>query len=257
MADSTSSSAPATQFVGTRSATTFERAWRLSAPIEGWLSESQARVLAHAAEEILDGSWIVEVGSHHGKATILMAKAKPPATRLLAVDPFDDSRWGGGAAAFEVFESNLAAAEVASVVSLFRGTSAEAAARWSGDPVGLLYVDGAHDRQSVLGDIRAWEPFLREHSVVLFHDAFSSVGVTLALLQRHLVNRRFRYIGSVASLAIFRREDQSTVAATVDALRLTARLGYFARNLAVKLAVRKGRYRIAALFGHRDTGCPF
>jgi predicted O-methyltransferase YrrM len=257
MADSTRSSVTATAVVATRSAKTFEEAWRESAAIEGWLSEPQARVLARAARRVVSGSWIVEVGSHHGKATVLMAKAKPTGTGLLAVDPFDDPRWGGGSAAFGVFESNLAAAGVADEVRVFRGTSAEAASQWSGDRIGLLYVDGAHDRQSVIADIRAWEPFLAEQGLVLFHDAFSSVGVTLALLQRHLVNRRFRYVASVASLAVFRREARTMLATIADAIRLAGRLGYFARNLVVKLALRRGQPGIAALLGHHDNGCPF
>jgi predicted O-methyltransferase YrrM len=257
MADSTRSSVTADAVVATRSVSTFEEAWRESAPIGGWLSQPQARVLVCCAERVASGDWIVEVGSHHGKATVLMAKAKPAGTQVLAVDPFDDPRWGGGSVAFGVFESNLAAAGVAGQVSLFRGTSAEAASRWSGDRIGLLYVDGAHDRQSVLTDIRAWEPFIAQQGLVLFHDAFSSVGVTLALLQRHLVSKQFRYVASVASLAIFQRQDQTALATAANALRLTGRLGYFARNVAVKLALRQGRPGIAGLLGHQDAGCPF
>ncbi len=214
-------------------------------------------MLYSSAKEVDSGSWIVEIGSHHGKATVLLARAKPPGTGLLAVDPFDDPRWGGGSAAFRVFESNLIAAGVADQVRLCRGTSAEATSDWSGEQVGLLYVDGAHDRESVLTDIRAWEPFLATPSLVLFHDAFSSLGVTLALLQRHFINRRFRYLGSVASLAIFQREDRTNLAAAADALRLAGRLGYFLRNLGVKLAIRHGRPKVAALLGHHDSGCPF
>jgi predicted O-methyltransferase YrrM len=257
MAELTPSSVAATSIVATPLTNTFEEVWRESAPIGGWLSKPQARVLAGYAEKVDSGHWIVEVGSHHGKATVLMAKAKPGETGLLAVDPFDDPRWGGGSAAFAVFKSNLAAAGVAKEVSLFRGSSAEAASRWSGDRIGLLYIDGAHDRRSVLTDMRAWRPYLAQQGLVLFHDAFSSVGVTLALLQRHLVNRQFRYVGSVASLAIFQREDQTMLGTAADALRLTGRLGYFARNLAVKLALRRGRPGIAALLGHHEAGCPF
>jgi predicted O-methyltransferase YrrM len=257
MADSTRSSVTVDAVVATRSANTFEEAWRASAPIGGWLSKPQARVLARYAGRVASGDWIVEVGSHHGKATVLMAKAKPAGTQVFAVDPFDDPRWGGGSAAFGVFESNIAAAGVAGEVTVFRGTSAEAASRWAGDRIGLLYLDGAHDRQSVLTDIRVWEPFLAQQGLVLFHDAFSSVGVTLALLQRHLISKQFRYVGSVASLAIFRRDDRPMLGAAADALRVAGRLGYFARNLAVKLALRRGRPGIAALLGHHDAGCPF
>jgi predicted O-methyltransferase YrrM len=238
-------------------AMTFALAWRRVAGIEGWLSELQARFLAAAARGIPESSWIVEIGSHHGKATVLMATMKPKEAGLLAVDPYNDPRWGGGRDALAVFESNLRVAEVADEVELFRGTSVEAAGEWHGARIGLLYVDGAHDRHSVLKDIDAWEAFVTERGLLLFHDAFSSVGVTLAVLQRLLVNRRFRYLRSVASLAIFRREDEGASAVAADAFRLTGRLGYFARNLLVKLALRRGWFAAAALLGHHDQGDPF
>jgi predicted O-methyltransferase YrrM len=237
--------------------TSFGDAWQCVRGIDGWLSEGQARVLARSAQRVEPSSWIVEIGSHHGKTTVLLAKTKRPGTGLFAVDPFDDPRWGGGRDALDVFKRNLETAGVAQSVTLFRGTSPEAVAQFDGARVGLLYVDGAHDRHSVVADLEAWEGLLAPGALVYIHDAFSSVGVTLAVLQRQLVDRRFRYLGSVGSLAAFRHESQTIVSAAVDALRLTGRLGYFVRNLAVKLALRRGWARVCRLLGHHDSGCPY
>jgi predicted O-methyltransferase YrrM len=242
---------------GTSRTNSFERIWRSVASIHGWLSEAQALVLARSASGVARDSWIVEIGSHHGKTTVLLAKTKRPGTGLLAVDPFDDPRWGGGRDALDVFKRNLETAGVAQSVTLFRGSSPEAAAEFDTARVGLLYVDGAHDRRSVVADLEAWEGLLVAGALVYFHDAFSSVGVTLAVLQRQLVDRRFRYLGSVGSLAAFRHESQTIVSAAADALRLTGRLGYFVRNLAVKLALRRGWARVCRLLGHHDSGCPY
>jgi predicted O-methyltransferase YrrM len=235
----------------------FETAWPRAARINGWLSEGQARALAEAAGTLPRGTSIVEIGSHHGRSTVILAHTKPPGSRLMAVDPFDDPRWGGGKSAYDVFLSNLSRAGAEHGVEAFRGTSEQAAAAWDGDPIGVLFIDGAHDRSSVLTDVDAWEPFMADGGFVYVHDAFSSPGVTVALLERHLLNRSFRYLGSVRSLAMFRREAMSRPAAAWSALRMLARLPYFLRNVLVKLAIRRGWSLPQRLLGHREPGCPY
>jgi glycosyltransferase involved in cell wall biosynthesis/predicted O-methyltransferase YrrM len=235
----------------------FERAWRFASPLEGWLSEAQARKLFEAARSVPDQSWIVEIGSHHGKSTVVLARAKPGGVQLLAVDPFEDPRWGGGSEALEVFKANLERAGVSHEVELFRGTSEAASASWSGAGVGLLFVDGAHDRRSVLADIDAWERFVPKAGLVYFHDAFSSVGVTLALLQRHLFNRSFVYLDSIGTLCGFRSQELSWPRACWSSLRLLARLPYFARNVIVKVGLRRGWPRLVRTLGHQGREDPF
>jgi Methyltransferase domain len=109
------------------------------------------------------------------------------------------------------------------------------------DPaIGLLFVNGAHDRASVLLDIDLWEPLIAERGAVCFHDAFFRRGVTEALFRRHLLNAEFRYIGSVVNTTVFRREGRLSKGAMLwSALRMTARLGHFARNVATAVGVRR------------------
>ena len=106
---------------------------------------------------------------------------------MLAVDPFDDPRWGGGPELLEAFTNTLARFGLENDVQPFRGVSSEASARWHGASIGLLFVDGAHDRSSVLADIDGWFPFVAPGGLIFFHDAFSSIGVTRALTERLLV----------------------------------------------------------------------
>ena len=229
----------------------FDRVWPLVEPIEGWLSREQAAALYAAAGTVKPGYWIVELGSHHGRSTVALAKGRREAAGVLAVDPFPSpGEAGRGEAAYRAFLANLRRTGVESEVTLFPGTSAAAAEVFeilteaAGEPsrgagIGLLFVDALHDRSSVLGDIASWEPRVAEGGLVCFHDAFFRLGVTLALLQRHLMSSEFRYLGSVGNLAIFRRQFAGTRPALLDSLRLLARLGYFARNLIVTLAVRR------------------
>ncbi len=246
----------------------FDAVWPLVASIDGWLSREQAAALYEAAGTVASGTWIVEIGSHHGRSTVALAKGKASSVDLLAIDPFFDPPYGHGDTAFKAFLGNMERLGLEADVTLFRGTSAEAAKYpdsvfgleggevpchvskqggvtvWTctaNEPaIGLLFVDGRHDRNSVLQDIDLWEPFIVEGGLVYFHDAFFRVGVTLALLERHFLNSWFSYLGSVGNLAMFRRE---RVVGNKDALRgslkLLARLGYFGRNMLTTLALRK------------------
>ena len=70
---------------------------------------------------------------------------------------------------------------------------------------------------------------------MLVHDAWSSVGVTLALLTTTVLSRRWRYAGRAGSLAEFERVPD--VALAGNAARQLRELGWFARNLAVKALI--------------------
>lgn len=254
-------SAPATSAPSVRSATAvadlfapagrwardaeFEALWPDADRIEGWLAVGQARALFRAATLVPEGCWIVEIGSHKGRSTVFLARAKAAGVKMLAIDPFDNPRWGGGPEVLAEFRRTLEAFGLEGAVDTYRGVSIDAAAEWNGEPVGLLFVDGAHDRASVLADIDGWEPWIADGGLVVFHDAFSSVGTTQALTLRHLANRRFRFLGSERSLVAFAREDLSVRGAAGSGAGLAARYPYFVRNLSVKLLLRRGRSELA------------
>jgi GNAT superfamily N-acetyltransferase len=176
---------------------------------------------------------------------------------MLAVDPFDDPRWGGGSSAAVTFAENLRVAGVTDEINTFRGTSAEAATSWDGARIGLLYLDGAHDRRSVVDDLRTWGPLVDDGGYLLIHDAFSSRGVTSGLLRVLLLNRRFTYADCEGSLVVFRRIAVSRATAFRNRLRLLLRLAYFGRNVMVHLALRRRNTRVLRLLGHEGFSSPF
>ena len=223
---------------------TFEEAWSVAADVEGWLTPAQGRRLFEAARRVPAGQAVVEVGSHRGKSTILLAAALRDGVVLTAVDPFDDPRWGGGPESLAVFEANLARAGVTDRVTLHRGLSKDAAKAWDGPEVGLAWIDGAHDRESVLLDIDGWGPHLAEGGSMLVHDAFSAIGTTRAVLRRLLWTRRYRYVGCVRTLLEFRKESRTLGEAATDAVQLSRRLAFFARMVAIKLARRRGLHAL-------------
>ena len=133
---------------------------------------------------------------------------------------------------------------MADAVTLLEEHSGDVLARWSED-IGLLYVDGKHDVVSCLRDL-GWTRWLPADGRFLVHDAFSSVGVTLAMLVVGVGSRHNRFLGRTGSLALFERASPSPA----DRLRLLAQLPWFCRNLVVKVLLRMRLAAVARLLGH-------
>jgi predicted O-methyltransferase YrrM len=210
----------------------FGATWARVQPIPGWLTRAQALVLWESAARADD--LVVEIGSHQGRSTIVLAAT---GRRVVAIDPFVDGRMFGGAATRDKFTMNVNAAGVE--VELIAEPSTAVRPRWR-EPIDVLYIDGKHDYWTVSDDLR-WASHVRPGGAVLIHDAFSSIGVTLALLRHALPGRRLRYLGRTGSLANF---DVATPSAR-DRVRMLSELPWWLRNVAIKVGLRVGR-----LFGH-------
>ena len=225
----------------------FASAWRHADAVEGWLTEQQARVLYDAARAVAPAH-VVEIGSHLGRSTIVLAAS---GARVTAVDPFPGD-WRYGRADTEArLRSHLARAGVAGHVDVRVATSRAAREVWD-LPVRLVYVDGKHDVWSCRDDLR-WSRFLQPGDLLLVHDAFSSLGVTLAVLHDCVTTSRHRYVGRTGSLARFEVARPSLR----DRCRVLRELPWFARNLVVKVLLRLRARPVAALLGHRDTADPY
>jgi predicted O-methyltransferase YrrM/GT2 family glycosyltransferase len=235
----------------------FDRAWSAVTGVEGWMTEAQARLLFRSAADVEAGSSIVEVGSHHGRSTVILARAAQEGITIVAIDPFDDPRWGGGTESLEIFSRNIRNAEVGDRVRLVRSLSSQALASWDGGSIGMVYVDGAHDRATAFEDIDGWARRLRPCGLLLVHDSFSSVGVTLAVLQRFLARNDFEYVGVAGSLLALRRSDRGVGGRLALSAHLVGRLPYFVRNLLVKIALRRRWFGVSRLLGHGGENPPY
>lgn len=235
----------------------FDSAWGHAAAADGWLTRAQGSALYHAAAEVAPGQWIVEIGSHCGRSAVILAAAKRRGVQLLAVDPFDDPRWGGGPDAFGTFQATLRAADLYDDVVVFRGLSVDAAQASDTRTVGLLFIDGAHDEASVLADIDGWSPRLADSSVVMLHDAYSSPGVTVALFRRFFCRRSVRYAGSTGSLTRVEVTTHNRLRSLQSMVPMAMRLAWFARNLLVKSALRRRWYWMPPLLRHEGRDYPY
>jgi predicted O-methyltransferase YrrM len=235
----------------------FGSAWAAVREIEGWMTEQQALMLFCGAQEVPVGHSIVEIGSHHGRSTIILARGARTGATIVAVDPVDDPRWGGGSESYDTFQENLIRAGVHDRVRAARALSEEALRNWDAGPIGMVYVDGAHDRATALADLRGWSERLEDGGLLVIHDTFSSTGVTAATLQRFAVRRGFTFVGVAGSLLVLRKGSRGIGADAALTARLVGRPPYFARNLAVKVALRRGWRGVCRALGHQESHPPY
>jgi predicted O-methyltransferase YrrM len=245
----------------------FDAALAAVEDVEGWLSAGQARVLWDRARAVPPGGRIVEIGTYRGRSAIVLARAAPRDAAVVAIDPHAGhdrgprqihGSAGEGEADNAAFRANLERAGVADVVRHVRRPSLEALADVDGE-LDLVYVDGAHRLGPARADLARWGARVRPGGTLLVHDAFSSIGVTLALLTTLVPGGRFVYRGRVRSLAEYRRVGARLrpLERARNAGRQLGELPWFARNVLVKVALVLHARPLARLLGHRSGEWPY
>jgi predicted O-methyltransferase YrrM len=238
-------------------AKTFDQVLSSIAQVQGWMTRAQAQRLWNAATRVPPGGRIVEIGSYHGRSTIVLASAIAPGSQVFAIDPHGGNDRGpqqiegefeDGQRDHEQFMANLRAAGVAGKVQHVRKPSQNA----TGDIPGLLdvvYIDGAHRYALAKADIDRWGTKVKSGGTLLIHDSFSSIGVTLALLTTLVFGMDFRYIGRSGTMAEYRRERMGIRARVLSAARQLAQLPYFLRNVVFKVLLVLGLKSVVQALG--------
>lgn len=141
--------------------------------IQGWTSEPELRWLA---EQASTRNQIVEVGSWLGRST--RAMSDNTTGTICAVDT-----WNGSGAEhaeilagkdgdwlFEKFYDNVLA-DTANVIPYRRPSPEYASAfKEGGQTFDMIFIDAAHDYESVKADIQAWTPLLAPGGLLCGHD---------------------------------------------------------------------------------------
>lgn len=93
---------------------------------------------------------------------------------------------------------------------------------------------------------------------MLIHDSFSSIGVTGAILRSLVAGHRFRYVGRARSMTIYRADlDDGAGHRVRNAGRQLAQLPWFARNVALKVALTAGAGRLVERTGRPAPEWPY
>lgn len=236
------------------------------AAVDGWMTESQGRRLFQAAARCPPGGRIVEIGSFRGKSTIVLATAAPDGVEVVAIDPHAGNDRGPqefegfeaeAADDHRVFIANLAAAGVAGRVRHVRLFS-DAAHAEVGDPIDVLYIDGAHRYSPARRDIAEWGRRVADGGTLLIHDSFSSIGVTLAIVRELSFGNRLRYVGRSRTLAEYRADLSGGARARgINLARQLAQLPWFAKNLLLKIGLSLGLGKVVRRLGREPPTWPY
>lgn len=173
------------------------------ADITGWLSDNEAEWLNHQAAKVKNAC-IVEIGSYQGKSTIALAlNATVP---VFAIDPHEDhiDEIGGafGSADRARFHENIVQAGVQERVCPINLASRQAQQLWS-KPIGLLFVDGAHNYIDCRFDCFAYLDYVVEGGILAVHDrTWPDIERVLNELKQ---SQHLAYLETCDSLVAFRK----------------------------------------------------
>jgi predicted O-methyltransferase YrrM len=221
----------------------FPSAWKAVDGVEGWMTEGQARLLWDAAQAAGPGSRIAEIGSYRGRSAIILAKAAPAAGEIAAIDPHAgndrgpqqiDGTSAEGEGDHELFHMNLTEAGVDGRIRHVRLPSQGAHGAIEGR-LDMLYIDGAHRYLPAAADIREWGARVKPGGTMLIHDSFSSVGVTLAQIRLLFFSSEWEYVRRSRSLAEYHHRHVAGSTRRRSILRQVLELGWFAKNLLIKV----------------------
>ena len=129
----------------------------------GWLTEAEGQALYRLAE----GRRVLEVGSYQGRSTICLAYS---ALWVVSVDWHRGDAGTGRADTLPAFCANLERYGVASKVRKVVARVQDVADLFAPGVFDLAFVDGAHDRESVLRDAEFARRVVRPGGAVAFHD---------------------------------------------------------------------------------------
>lgn len=132
------------------------------ADVAGWLTEAEGAELA----ELAAGKHILEIGSYCGRSTICLAQK---AISVHAVDTFDGRATDLPGNTLRTFQENVRRFGVGDRVSPVKGTSSQVV---PGLPqvFDVVFIDGAHDYESVRTDTRLAISVLKPGGLLAFHD---------------------------------------------------------------------------------------
>ena len=139
--------------------------------VRGWLSEDEAFILFNFAKKIPEEHNIVEIGAWHGRSTLSLSygSSRGLHAKVHSVDTHEGLP-GIGGETYSKLLKNLRRYGFDNVVKIHKGKSKCVGRNWNFGEIGLLFIDGSHDYDSVKLDFSTWAPHMADGGYVLFHD---------------------------------------------------------------------------------------
>jgi len=170
--------------------------------IPGKLYLTEPSLLWYFGKKCTGKGAILEIGSWKGKSTMLLARGsmKNSNSKVYAVDTFEGTKENSMKKidTFEDFKENIKKANVENLVIPLVGFSSDICKKFK-EPIEILFIDGDHSYEGVLGDIDNWAPKIISGGWILFHDT-SSKSVMKAVNQKIISSMDYSKIGFSGSI---------------------------------------------------------
>jgi len=153
--------------------------WPAIDKISGMLHPGQERLLSELAYQAPELD-ILEVGALRGRSTASLAfGCEGTRKRVYSIDTFRGTHAKtdvqGDQFFLGEFLKNMDVCGLTDYVTPLVGFSSEYWGVWD-RPLGLLFIDGGHDYETVRGDVDAFLPWLQPGCVLAMHDVWQEPG---------------------------------------------------------------------------------
>lgn len=184
--------------------------------VEGYLIRKEGELLYNLAKSCKGRGVIVEIGSWKGQSTIWLAKGSKAGmnVKVYAIDPHTGSseHKNGNTKVwtFEEFNKNIEMAEVDDIIIPIVKSSEEAAKNFN-EPIELLFIDGAHEYESVKSDFECWLPKLITGGIIAVHDTVVWLGPRKVVEEYLFKSDTFKNIEFVDSITFAQKVEQNSM----------------------------------------------
>lgn len=183
--------------------------------IEGWFDDQEADLLISttikAGVDLPGPNAIVEIGSYHGKSTVVLGnvvKAFFRDIKVYAIDPHDgnvgaiDQAITSLPPSLEIFKRNMVNEGLADVVELIKNFSFNV--KWE-LPISLLFIDGLHDYCNVARDFWHFANYVKPGGYIAFHDYADYYPGVMAFVDELIASESYQQVSLVKSLIVLKK----------------------------------------------------
>ena len=192
-----------------------EETKKIANKIEGWLTDEEGETLYNLAKNC-KGGVIVEIGSWKAKSTVWIGNGSKEGNKvkIYAIDPHTGSSehqkenkkiW-----TFEEFLKNIKVQKLDDLIIPIVKTSEEAAKNFD-QPVGFIFIDGAHEYEFVKLDFDLWFPKVINGGVMAFHDTLGWKGPKKVVAKCIYKSKHFKNVKFVGSITFAQRVKENTL----------------------------------------------
>ena len=184
--------------------------------INGLLTDGESELLVSTAikacKALPSPQAIVEIGSYHGKSTILFGSVVKALcfqhAKVYAIDTHDGILGAAGQGlqifppSFDIFMKNIKMAGLSEVVEVIKNNSYNVV--WQ-IPIALLFIDGLHDYKNVSRDFFHFSEWIVAGGYVAFHDCIYYYPDVQVFVEELLQTGQYRQVQKIDSLIVLQK----------------------------------------------------